>query len=83
MNGEDRTEISALRAEVRQLAAEQRALGAEIRVLSVKFEGINEGARDREMRIRGLEKWKNALPVATLTFLGTTSVALVALFFRT
>ena len=75
MNGDERTELSALRAEV-------RALTATVNTLSVKFDYLTKSAEDREARLRGLEKWKNALPVATLTFLGTTSVALVALFMR-
>lgn len=82
MNGEDRTELSALRAEVRQLAAETRSVGAKVDVVSTKVDASNASITDHETRLRKVEAWRQALPVSTLIFLGTTAIALVGLFIK-
>jgi hypothetical protein len=75
MNGDERTELGALRAEV-------RALTLTVASLAAKFEGLEKRGEDHEQRLRKVEAWRQALPVSTLIFLGTTAIALVALFLR-
>jgi hypothetical protein len=75
MNGDERTELGALRAEV-------RALTLTVASLVAKFETIEKRGEDHEQRLRKVEAWRQALPVSTLIFLGTTAIALVALFLR-
>jgi uncharacterized membrane protein SpoIIM required for sporulation len=65
------------------LSAEVRALSATVSQLSVKFENNAKATEDHEQRMRKLEAWRNALPVSTLIFLGTTAIALVGLFIKT
>lgn len=47
-----------------------------------KDEGIQSMLNDHEHRMRPIERWKNALPVATILFMATTVLAVVALFVR-
>jgi hypothetical protein len=44
--------------------------------------GLGDLATDHESRIRAGERWKNALPVATLLFMATTTLGVIALFLR-
>ena len=47
--------------------------------IEVKLDAVLANFTDHETRLRTLEKWKYALPVA---FLGTLSAALAAIFGR-
>lgn len=76
MTSDERLALDALSAEV-------RALSATVSQLSVKFENNAKATEDHEQRMRKLEAWRNALPVSTLIFLGTTAIALVGLFIKT
>ena len=67
--------IEALRLEVR----------LEARVVKQAIEGkngINDRLDDHELRLRPVERWKNAVPVGTLLLMATTTIALIALFMK-
>jgi hypothetical protein len=68
VNGDERTQIDALRAEVRELKAEVKTLsaqmGAWLVVLNDPEFGIRPVLKDHESRLRSTERWKLSLPIS-------------------
>ncbi|MEU9047513.1 MULTISPECIES: hypothetical protein [unclassified Kitasatospora] len=61
----------------REIYDEVIGLRSEVRSIGQQAEGVREELDDHEARLRALEAWKYALPVAALTGVGGALVAIV------
>lgn len=53
------------------------SLREEVRSLAQTREAVDSALEDHEQRIRGMERWRYALPVAAVTSIGTLILAVV------
>lgn len=86
MDARDRSELELLRAEVRVMTRAVDGFGTKMDGVALDIKEAKEAQeavnKDVEGRLRGYEKWKNSLPLATLFLLITTSMGLIVLFAR-
>lgn len=69
MNSQDKSELELLRLEMRN---EFRVLRTE---LAAPLQALNDAKKDHEVRLRGLEKWKWAIPPAIIGALALAAAA--------
>lgn len=74
MNDVDRHQVDLLRAEMNGRFNE---IVGKLDVIDTKAETAAKTGDDHEVRLRSVERWKNALPVATLLFIATSIMGLI------
>lgn len=79
MNEYDRSQIDLLRAEMNGRFNE---VVGKLDVANTRVDELVLKDNDKETRLRSVENWKNALPLTTLLFIGTTALAVVGLFVK-
>ncbi|WP_411140097.1 hypothetical protein [Streptomyces sp. x-80] len=72
----DRDELGAVMIGAREIYDELVALRGDVRSLTQTHEAVSQTLADHESRLRGLERWRYALPLAAITSLGTLIAAL-------
>lgn len=73
----ERDSLGAVVIGPREIYDELVAMREDVRSLSQTHEGVATTLADHEDRIRGLERWKYALPVAAVTSAGTLITAVL------
>ena len=61
MTEQDRVQLELLRAEMNGKLSE----------INVKLDGIRDGVKDHELRIRSVERWKLSIPISVLLAIAT------------
>lgn len=86
MNGDDRSDLQILAATVRGLDAQVSRLSdkldAAAAALRLQDKINSDTAKDHEIRLRSVERWKNALPVSTIITMATLAIGVFALLTR-
>ncbi len=72
---DDRNELGVVTVGAREIYDELVALRGDVRSLSQTNETVAQTLADHETRLRGLERWRYALPVAAVTSAGTLIAA--------
>ncbi|MGW1837090.1 hypothetical protein [Streptomyces sp. NPDC002067] len=73
----DRDELGAVVIGAREIYDELVALRGDVRSMSQTHETVAQNLADHESRLRSLERWRYALPVAAVTSAGTVVVAVI------
>ncbi|MGK5728189.1 hypothetical protein [Streptomyces sp. URMC 124] len=73
----ERDHLGVVTVGAREIYDELVAMREDVRSLSQTHEGVATTLADHEDRIRGLERWRYALPVAAVTSAGTLITAVV------
>lgn len=73
----ERDELGGVAIGAQEIYDELVALRGDVRSLSQTHEAVTQTLTDHETRLRGLERWRYALPVAAVTSLGTLIVAVL------
>ncbi|UQA94938.1 hypothetical protein [Streptomyces halobius] len=71
----ERDELGGVTIGAREIYDELVALRGDVRSLSQTHEAVRQTLTDHETRLRGLERWRYALPVAAVTSAGTLIAA--------
>ncbi|MFI9076072.1 hypothetical protein ACIGW8_06140 [Streptomyces sioyaensis] len=71
----ERDNLGGVTIGAREIYDELVALREDVRSLSQTHEAVAQTLTDHESRLRGLERWKYALPVAAVTSAGTLITA--------
>ncbi|MEU7186441.1 hypothetical protein [Streptomyces sp. NPDC045369] len=74
---DDRNELGGVTIGAREIYDELVALRGDVRSLSQTHAAVAQTLDDHETRLRGLERWRYALPVAAVTSAGTLIAAVL------
>ncbi|MBA0054305.1 hypothetical protein E0L36_26670 [Streptomyces sp. AJS327] len=72
---DDRDSVGGVTIGAREIYDAVQSLREEVRSLAQTREAVDSTLEDHEERIRGIERWKYALPVAAVTSAGTLILA--------